>query len=284
MPIDPERAVAAAPMVSEFGWTADDVILYHLGLGAGISNPTSPGELAWLYENGLRVLPSFGVVPPFSALFGINQLDGVDINLMMVLHGEQELVLHETIPTDGAVTNTACIVEVQDKGKAAVVVLETESTLPDGTPLFTNRSMIFARGEGGFGGDPGTAVTITPPDREPDAVFSSPTLGHQAYIYRLSGDKNPLHADPMFAQMAGFETPILHGLATYGIALKAIVDGMLDGDPTAVASYRVRFSGVVFPGETIVTRAWRTDDGIVIEALTAERGEPVLTNALVGLR
>jgi acyl dehydratase len=284
MPIDPVEALAAAPMTSEFTWDQDDVILYHLGIGAGLAGATDPGELAYTYENGLKVLPSFGVVPPFAAMFGINQIDGVDINLMMVLHGEQELDVHGPIPTDATVTNTARIVEVQDKGKAAVVVLEIDSSLADGTVLFTNRFKIFARGEGGFGGEPGETVSIVPPDREPDAVLSSPTMPHQALIYRLSGDKNPLHVDPMFAQMAGYDTPILHGLATYGAVLKAVVDGMLDGDVTAVGSYRVRFAGVVFPGETIVTKAWRTDDGIVLVAETEERGEPVLTNGLVGLR
>lgn len=284
MPIDPAKALAAAPLTSEYSWDTDDVILYHLGVGAGLAGATDPGELSYLYENGLKVLPSFGVVPPFSAMFGINQVDGVDINMMMVLHGEQELEVAGSIPTDATVANTARIVEVQDKGKAAVVVLEIESALPDGTVLFTNRFKIFARGEGGFGGDAGATVVVEPPDREPDTILRSPTMGHQALIYRLSGDKNPLHADPAFAQMAGYDVPILHGLATYGIVLKAVVDGMLDGDVTAVASYRVRFSGVVFPGDTIVTKAWRTDGGIILVAETEERGEPVLTNALVGLR
>ncbi len=284
MPIDPAKALGAAPLTSEFSWDTDDVILYHLGIGAGLAGATDPGELAYTYENGLKVLPSFGVVPPFSAMFGINQIDGVDINLMLVLHGEQELDVHGPIPTDATVTNSARVVEVQDKGKAAVVVLEIETALPDGTVLFTNRFKIFARGEGGFGGEPGETVTVEPPDREPDAVLRSPTMEHQALIYRLSGDKNPLHADPAFAQMAGFDRPILHGLATYGAVLKAVVDGLLDGDVGRVGAYRVRFAGVVFPGETIVTKAWHTDDGIVLVAETEDRGEPVLTNGLVGLR
>lgn len=281
MPIDPVKALAADPLVGEFSWDQDDVILYHLGLGAGKDAPTDPAELAYVYENGLKVLPSFGVLPPFPVMFGVNQVDGVDLNLMMVLHGEQELEVHAPIPVEGTVTNTARVVEVQDKGKAAVVVLEVESALPDGTVLFTNRFIIFARGEGGFGGEPGTSTTIEVPDREPDAVIERTTMPHQALIYRLSGDKNPLHADPMFAQMAGFDTPILHGLATYGIVLKAVVDELLDGDVTKVVGWRTRFAGTVFPGDTIVTKAWRTDGGIVVTAETAERGEPVLTNALV---
>jgi acyl dehydratase len=283
MPVDPATALAADPLVADYAWDQDRVILYHLGIGAGITDPTGT-ELRYLYENGLTVLPSFGVIPPFSALLGLNDVPGVDINMMMVLHGEQELEVHRPIPTEATVTNRSRVVEVADKGKAAVITLETVSSLPSGEALFTNRSMIFARGEGGFGGDPGTSTTIDPPDRAPDASLSSPTLPLQAHLYRLSGDKNPLHADPQFASFAGFDRPILHGLASYGAVLKAVVDGMLDGDTAAVASYRVRFAGVVFPGETIVTEAWRTDEGIVLVSTTAERGEPVLTNAFVGVR
>lgn len=283
MPVDPAAALAAEPMTSTYAWTQDDVILYHLGLGAGIEHPLADGELAYIYENGLKVLPSFGVVPPFSSIFALNEFPGIDINMMLVLHGEHELEIHRPIPTDATVTNTARIAAVADKGKAALITLELVTSGADGEPLFTNRAMIFARGEGGFGGDPGTSVTVTVPDREPDATFSSPTLVQQAHIYRLSGDKNPLHADPQFAAFAGFDRPILHGLATYGIALKAVVDGMLEGDTTRVAGYRARFSGVVFPGETIRTQAWRDGDEIVVQAATAERGETVLSNARVTL-
>lgn len=283
MPIDPDAALAAEAMTSRFRWNQDDVILYHLGIGAGIEHPLADGELTYIYENGLKVLPSYGVIPPFSAIFALNEFPGVDINMMMVLHGEHELEIHRPIPTEAEVSNSARITAVADKGKAAVITLETISTGADGEPLFTNRAMIFARGEGGFGGDPGTSVTIDVPDREPDAEFSSPTLVQQAHLYRLSGDKNPLHADPQFAAFAGFDRPILHGLATYGIVLKAVVDGMLDGDTTRVSGYRARFSGVVFPGETIHTQAWRDDGGIVVRASTVERGEPVLTNVRIDL-
>ncbi len=281
MPINPDLALAAPPIVSEFSWGPDDVILYHLGIGAGIGRATEPAELEYLFEVGLKVLPSFGVVPPFSAMLSLNGFPGIDINMMMVLHGEQEIRVHRPIPTEASVTNSARIVGLHDKGKAAILDVEVDTRLADGTPLFTNLFSIFARGEGGFGGAAGATTTIEVPGRPPDMEVRSSTLSHQALLYRLSGDKNPLHADPTFARMAGFETPILHGLCSFGIVCKAVVDGLLEGDVTRVTNYRTRFAGVVHPGETVVTTAWRTGDGIVVSATTEERREPVLSNCLI---
>ncbi len=284
MPIDPGLVLAADPVVTEFRWDSDDVILYHLGIGAGLVHPTDPRELEYLFEVNLKVLPTYGVVPPFGAMWMLNDFPGMDINLMLVLHGEQEIRLHRPIPTEAVVVNTTRVVGLHDKGRAAVVDVEVETALGDGTPLFSNLYSIFARGEGGFGGDPGTSTVIDVPDRTPDAVVQSPTMAHQALIYRLSGDKNPLHADPTFARMAGFETPILHGLSTYGAVCKAVVDEMLDGDVRRVGGFRTRFSGVVYPGETIVTSMWETEEGVAIVATTEERAEPVLTNCLLTIK
>ena len=133
-------------------------------------------------------------------------------------------------------------------------------------------------------GDKAPAPGHQPPEREPDAVAESPTMGHQALIYRLSGDKNPLHADPDFAKLGGFDTPILHGLCTYGIVAKAVIDTLLDGDVAAVARYQVRFTGVVFPGETVLTSMWRDGGRTVLSATTKERGQPVLANAAIWTR
>lgn len=284
MPIDPALALASDPVVSRFSWDSDDVILYHLGVGAGIGRPTDPSELEYLFEVNLKVLPTFGVVPPFSTMWMLNGFPGVDIDMMMVLHGEQEIHLHQPIPTEATVVNSARIVALEDKGRAAVIRVRVDTELENGAPLFTNTFSIFARGEGGFGGEPGATTSIVLPDRAPDVVVFSPTLSHQALIYRLSGDKNPLHADPTFARMAGFDTPILHGLCSFGVVGKAVVDEMLDGDVTRVAGFRTRFAGVVQPGETIVTSAWRTEEGIVVSASTDEREEPVLTNCLLSTK
>jgi acyl dehydratase len=286
MPIDAAAAMSATIEPFSTSWDADTVILYHLGIGAGLGKPVDPAELAYTYEQKLVVLPSFAVVPAFQALVraATGQVPGLAINPVMVLHGEQDLEIHRPIPTSAAVEHRPRIASLYDKGKAALTTVEVESG-PAGDPLFTNRFTIFARGEGGFGGDPNSPPPgNTPPEREPDAVAESPTMSHQALIYRLSGDKNPLHADPDFAKLGGFDTPILHGLCTYGIVCKAVVDTLLGGDVNAVARYQARFAGVVFPGETVVTSMWRDGDRIILSATTKERGRPVLSNAAITTR
>ena len=287
MPIDPSVALGAPIPSFTTTWDADDVILYHLGIGAGLGQPTDPAELAYTYEQRLAVLPSFGVIPAFPGLLTAfsGEVPGLAIDPALGLHGEQDLEIHQPIPTSGSVENRPRVAALYDKGSAGVVVIEVESG-PAGDPLFTNRFTVFARGEGGFGGDQNSpAPQNAPPHREPDAVAESPTLRHQALIYRLSGDKNPLHADPDFAKLGGFEAPILHGLCTYGIACKAVVDTLLDGDVNAVARYQVRFTGVVFPGETVVTSMWQEGDRIVLSATTTERPDKaVLSNAAIGVR
>ncbi len=282
MPVDPDKARGAKLPESEYSWSERDVILYHLGIGAG-NPPTDENELRYTYEGDLHVLGSFATIPPFGTMMSLGMVDGLDINLAQVLHGEQQVMIHSTIPAEGSVVQTGTVTDVYDKGKGALVVMEIESVdVKTGQPLFTNRSSIFLRGEGGFGGDSGPSRANESPDRAPDAQVESITIPQQALLYRMSsGDLNPLHADPGFAMFAGYERPILHGLCTYGIALKAVVEMMLDHDPAVVASYSARFSGVVFPGETLVTRMWQTDAGIILEAATTDRGEPVLSNSLV---
>ena len=286
MPIDVAKALGAQLPASGTSWTADDVILYHLGIGAGLGNGkvTDARELEYTYERRLKVLPSFGVVQVGSGPGGLGAVPGISINFALVLHGEQSIRIHRPIPVAAQAETTARVAEIWDKGRAALIVLETTTREKGGEPLFTNRFSIFARGEGGFGGDPGPKPSNEAPDRAPDLVVESPTLPHQALLYRLNGDKNPLHVDPEFAKLGGFDTPILHGLCSYGVVCKAVVDGALDGAVERVASYEARFTGVVYPGETIVTSLWREDGKILIQAKTAERGSPVLGNAAVELR
>jgi acyl dehydratase len=284
MPIDPEKAAGAELPAGEASWTPDDVILYHLGVGAG-ANPTAAKELEYTYEKNLKVLPSYGVIPVFGSMGRLGQVPGIQINFALVLHGEQDLEIYQPLPTQAAITSQARIAGLYDKGKAALIVLEVDSSdASSGEKLFTNRFSIFARGEGGFGGDSGPKAGNAAPEREPDCVVESATLPQQALLYRLNGDKNPLHADPEFAKMGGFDRPILHGLCSYGIVCKAIVDSMLDGDTSRVARYQVRFAGVVFPGETLVTSGWRDGDRILISAKTKERESPVISNAAITLR
>lgn len=283
MPIDPDKALGAELGEGEYAWTADDVILYHLGVGAG-NPPTDPGELEYTYEKNLKVLPSFGVIPVFGAMGGLGAVEGLSFNFAMLLHGEQDITLHRPIPPEAKVVSKGRVAELWDKGKACLCVLEVETRLESGEPLFTNRFGLFLRGEGGFGGEPGPKAGNERPEREPDGVIETPTLPQQALIYRLSGDKNPLHADPEFAKMAGFDTPIIHGLCSFGVVCKAIVDDVLDGDTSRVSRYQVRFRGVGYPGETYLTSYWKDGDRIVIEAKSKERDEVVISNAAITLR
>jgi acyl dehydratase len=282
MPIDLEKVVGAEVGKSAFTWSEKDIILYNLAVGAG-NPPTEPRELRYVYEGDLVALPTFGTIPPFAMMMGLTSLDGADINLAQILHGEHQLIVHAPIPPSGSVTQTGTVIDVWDKGKGALVVLEVLSTL-DKTEetLFTNRAGVFVRGEGGFGGNPGPGSRNPTPEREPEFVVESSTLPQQALLYRqASGDFNPLHADPGFAAFAGYERPILHGLCTYGMVAKAVVDEALAGDVTQFGGLDARFSGHVFPGETIVTSIWVERDGWLVKAVTKERGLPVLANARV---
>jgi len=284
MPVDPSQAVGALVGDTTASWDEDRVILYHLAVGAG-RDPVGPGELEYCYESRLKVLPSFGVIPAQGVLGGIFGVPGLSFNPMLLLHGEQEIeVLAPRLPTAAKVRSRGKVAAIYDKGKAALAVLEVDTSSASGEVMLRNRFSLFLRGEGGFGGDPGPKTVEAAPEGPADLVVESPTLPQQALLYRLLGDKNPLHADPDFAAGAGFERPILHGLCSYGIACKAVVDGMLAGDTTAVAGYRARFAGAVVPGDTIVTSMWRRGDRVYLTAADKERGTPVLASAVVTLR
>jgi acyl dehydratase len=284
MPIEPEKALKHQFPSSRCSYTQDQVILYHLGIGAGVP-ATDPGELEYAYEKNLKVLPSFGVIPVFGAMGGVmGGVPGLSFNPALLLHGEQDIEIHRPLPAMAKLENQTRIAGIYDKGKAALLVLEIATREEGGAPLFTNRFSLFLRGEGGFGGESGPKAGNEAPSREPDHVVESPTLPQQALLYRLCGDKNPLHADPEFAKMGGFDKPILHGLCSFGIVCKAAVDHALKGDVKKVARYQARFAGVFFPGETMVTSLWREGDRIVISSKSKERGTPVITNAAITLR
>jgi acyl dehydratase len=282
MPIDLDRAMGAALPVETFSWTDEDVILYHLGIGAG-SDPVDPGELRYAYEADLHVIPTFANIPPFSMLMGLVSVDGMDVDLAQILHGEQETILHGIVPSSGTVLSEGEITGVYDKGKGALAVVEIVSKLETtGEPIFTNRSSVYVKGEGGFGGDPWPSTDRFEPDREPDHLVASATLPQQALLYRIaSGDRNPLHADPGFAAFAGYDRPILHGLCTYGIVAKAVIDIALDGEPASMASYRGRFAGVVYPGETITTRIWDEGETVRVEAVSGDKERLVISGGVV---
>ncbi|PXX67025.1 acyl dehydratase [Nocardia tenerifensis] len=286
MPIDPKVALGAELPSREFSWTPSDVQLYQLGLGAG-TRWTDPAELRYLDDRTPQVLPTFATVAPTLHETEPPRVSfpGIDIDLAKVVHGHQEVEVHRPIPAAGKATSTGRITELWDKGSAAVVVQEQTVTGSDGEPLWTARSSIFARGEGGFGGERGPSTKTELPERAPDFDVTTPTLPQQALLYRMCGDRNPLHSDPEFATAAGFPAPILHGLCTYGIVCKTATDTVLGSDAGRVTGFRARFAGVLYPGETIRTRIWRQGDELTIAATVVEREDaPVLGDVTLRFR
>ena len=297
MAIDPSKALGAQLPPAEATWTQDQIILYALGAGIGYGqDPTSKEVLQYTYENGLKALPTYGVIPVFGTLMSLMTVPGIQINPMMILHGEQYLeILKSPMPVNATVVNEAKLTGIYDKGfdkeknrgKGATIEVEVlTKEKASGTPLFRNVFTTFVRGEGGFAPDGPKAPEAgnNPPDRAPDKVLEYKTMGHQALLYRLSGDKNPLHADPMFAKMGGFEKPILHGLCTFANVGRAVIDGFAGGDPTKFKSIKVRFSSPVMPGETIVVSMWKeSDTDIIVKASVKERNLDVISNAKVTL-
>jgi acyl dehydratase len=272
MPVD-LNAVGKRLESTTFTYSEKDVMLYALGVGAGVE------ELQFTYERDLKVLPTFCVIPAFPALFNLG--GAMQVNPMMVLHGEQRIELFAPVPTRGTVTTTPTIKAIYDKIKGALILVEADTIDDKGALLFRNTFGTFARGEGGFGGDRGpSGPKNVAPDRKPDQIVELKTLPQQALIYRLSGDMNPLHADPDFAKMAGYDRPILHGLCTFGHVGRAVLRACCSNDPAKLKTLEVRFSGVVFPGETIVTEMWKESAGsLIVQARTKERGEVVISAA-----
>jgi acyl dehydratase len=269
MPIDLDVALGAELAPVEFSWSSSDVQLYHLALGAG-ANPMDPRELRYLTDGTPQVLPTFSSV---AASFHMTEppavkFPGIDIELSKVLHGSEAVTVPGPVPASGSARAVTRFTDIWDKGKAAVIVSETQVTDLEGLPLWKTKRSIFARGEGGFGGERGPSSSSSIPEREPDHRIPISVLPQQALLYRLCGDRNPLHSDPDFASAAGFSRPILHGLCTYGMTCKALVDALLGADTSRVGVYGARFAGVVIPGETLEARVWE-DDGRFIGVVTA---------------
>jgi 3-hydroxyacyl-CoA dehydrogenase/3a,7a,12a-trihydroxy-5b-cholest-24-enoyl-CoA hydratase len=270
MAIDPS-IVGRKLEKSSAEWNEKDLMLYALGVGET--------SLDFAYEQNLKVLPTFAVIPAFPALFALGS--AMQVNPMMVLHGEQRIELMGPIPTRAKVVSEPTVVALYDKVKGAVVVTEVETRDESGKLLFKNTLSAFARGEGGFGGDRGpSGAKNVPPERKPDAVVEMPTVEWQALLYRLSGDMNPLHADPQMAALGGYPKPILHGLCTFGHVGRAVLHTFCGSEPARMKDFEARFSGVVYPGETIVSEMWQeSPTRVVVQARTKERGEAVLSNA-----
>jgi len=257
MPLNYDAAGAKSEP-GEGQWDSKDALLYALGVGCGT------GDLAFTTENTKGVpqqaLQTMGVVlgSPGGGLW-----DAVgEINWVMLVHAEQAITLHKPLAVSGKVRTVGTLLGIYDKGSGALVSSENVSVDAEtGEPLFTTRTAAFIRGEGGWGGDRGPSVKRTPPEREPDKVITYSTREDQALIYRLSGDRNPLHSDPSFAAAAGFDKPILHGLCTYGFTGRALLEGLCGGDATKFKHMEARFSSPVFPGDDLTVSMWVTGEG-----------------------
>lgn len=283
-PADPaivKEAKAERPEPTEFSYGNRDVILYNLGIGA------KANELDYVYEQAenFQALPTWGVIPQFMAGSSLNLDFLPNFSPMLLLHGEQYLAIKGPIPTEGNLVNTPRIIEVLDKGKAAAVTSRTISVNKEtGEEVFENQSTLFIRGSGGFegkktGSDRGAATAANkPPSRAADKVVKEKTDESQAALYRLSGDYNPLHVDPNFASVGGFDKPILHGLCSFGISGKHVYNAY-----GPYKDIKVRFTGHVFPGETLETHMWKEGNKVIFVTKVVERDTQALGAAAVTL-
>src|SRR6185437_15351935 len=244
-------------------WDSKDALLYAVGVGAGLGDPLNELEFTTENSQGIeqQVLPTYGVL--IAQARGARSLG--DFNHAMLVHAEQYVELHRPLPVAGTVRTVSTVTGIYDKGSGALVASENNAVDADsGEPLVTTRSGIFIRGEGGFGGERGTDPPWERPDRAPDHTVNLETRPEQALVYRLSGDRNPLHVDPKFAARGGFDRPILHGLCTYGVTGRALLHALCGSDPARFGSMYGRFSRPVWPGDTLTISIWETGDGAAL--------------------
>lgn len=282
MPLD-MNAIGREAGPAEVSWTSRDAMLYAIGVGAGQDDALA--ELGFTTENtegvALRMLPTYAVVIVQNAAAARPAFG--DIDRTKLVHAEQGFVLHRPLPVEGRARVTGKVTAIQDKGSGALVSMESVAVdAASGEPLATTTSSVFIRGEGGFGGERGASVPSRIPERAPDFERVVATRADQALLYRLSGDRNPLHSDPAFASRGGFSRPILHGMCTYGITGRILLNQFCGGDPARLRSMQGRFTRPVLPGDTLKVQAWKEADGIRFRTL-AEGGQPVLDQGLIGL-
>ena len=277
MAIDYDQLISREIKGQTFSYGDRETMLYALGIGFG-RDPLNEAELPFVYEKKLKAVPTLATV----IAWGSSPIREDDINYLMVVHGEQKLTLHKPLPVAADIVADSRVVGAWDKGKDKGALLVTETILTEqasGDKLCTLHSSLFARGDGGFGGPSDGAPAAHPiPDRAPDAVYEAETRPDQALLYRLSGDRNMLHADPDIARQAGFPRPILHGLCTYGTCCRVILAELCDYDPSRMTGFDVRFSAPVFPGETLLIETWRDGPIVSFRARVKGRDAIVINN------
>lgn len=277
MPINYDQIMQLKSEGMSFTYTDRETMLYALGVGFG-RDPMDEAELPFVYENGLKTVPTMATV----IAWGQPTLASSGINYLMVVHGEQRLTLHRPLPPAAAILSDERVVGAFDKGpgKGALIVTEKVIRLKEtGEKLCTLGSTVFARGDGGFGGPAqGAPEPHAMPVRAPDLTVEADTRPDQAFVYALSGDRNPLHRDPKFASAAGFPRPIIHGLCTYGTAARAILKAVCGYDHTKMTGFDVRFSAPMFPGETLLVDLWKDGTTVSFRARVKEREATVLNN------
>jgi NAD(P)-dependent dehydrogenase (short-subunit alcohol dehydrogenase family)/acyl dehydratase/putative sterol carrier protein len=261
------------PFTKDYKWK--DPVLYALGVGAGFS------DLEYCYEKDLKVIPSFGITTMYEFMPELATTSNV--NLAGVLHGEQELIFHNPIPPEGTMITQGAIKHYYDKGKdkGALIIAEFETSHSNGQKLFTSIVTVFARLDGGFGGENAPPKEVVFPDREPDFVVEGKPSEDQPLIYRLSGDVFQLHVDQEFAEMAGFEKPIMHGLCTHGYACRSLIQTFIPGEPEKARRMDCRFKRPLYPGMPVETVIWKTDEGQALwKVINTETKEVVIDNGV----
>lgn len=267
-----------------FTYTDRETMLYALGVGLG-GDPVNEDELHFVYEKDLRAVPTLATVVAWGAGVSTEKLG---VNYKLVLHGEEQTIFHRPMPVAATIVADSGVAQVYDKGEGKGAVIVRQTVLrdeADGEPIATLNRTIFARGDGGTGGSKeAQPAPHAVPDRVPDIVIEYPIAPNQAAIYRLSGDRNPLHIEPERGRAAGFPQPILHGLCTYGFTCRAVLEAFCGFDPSRIASHQARFSSPVFPGERLRISLWRDGDVVSFEAAVPDRDVTVLKNGKTVLR
>lgn len=276
MSLDPDLILNLPMPARQVRYSDRDVMLYALAVGANAA------ELGFVYEAGLQVIPSYAQMLGFDDSW----LKPAGIDLARVVHGGLDIRFHGVFAGEGEVEVQSRLVGLTDKGEGRGAIVNQETRLIQaGKPVSTSLSSLFLRGGGGFGGTRGVeAEQFRMPDSAPDAAIEVPTAANQAVLFRLLGDRNPLHVDPASARAAGFDAPILHGASTFGLACLTVIRRFCAGNPARLERFASRFTGPIYPGETLIFSFWPRDAGVMFRARTKERGTPVLDGGYAALR